>query len=186
MPTRADACAASPQVAAEAHADGLLSPAELRETVGELRGTYAATLAALGVDAASLPDPADSSDGGEGPYDDEYDDDEFYDAPGQARAFVSSPFFRCSLLPGFRFHSAWLLLTSRGAGARGAAAAGQRGVIHHAGVGLHGANQRHGDVAPGAAARAAAPLRPSRARARCRAARCCCARGAARACATGR
>ena len=80
-------------MAAEAHADGLLSPAELRETVGELRGTYAATLAALGVDAASLPDPADSSDGGDGPYDDEYDDDEFYDAPGQARpARYPSPF----------------------------------------------------------------------------------------------
>ena len=87
-------------MAAEAHADGLLSPAELRETVGELRGTYAATLAALGVDAASLPDPADSSDGGDGPYDDEYDDDEFYDAPGQARP---ARFFSLQLaLPGAR------------------------------------------------------------------------------------
>ena len=64
------------QVAAEAHADGLLSPSELRETVAELRGTYGATLAALGVDADTLPDPADSSDGGDGPYDDEYDDDD--------------------------------------------------------------------------------------------------------------
>ena len=51
-------------MAAEAHADGLLSPSELRDTVAELRGTYAAQLAALGVDAAALPDPADDSDDG--------------------------------------------------------------------------------------------------------------------------
>ena len=81
------------QVAAEAHADGLLSPAELRATVAELRGTYTAQLAALGVDASSVPGPAESSDGGE-PYDDdedeeEYDEDDAYDAQrraAQARA----------------------------------------------------------------------------------------------------
>ena len=103
----------APQVAAEAHADGLLSPAELRETVGELRGTYAATLAALGVDAAVLPDPADSSDGGDAPYDDEYDDDEFYDAPGQARGRLFPPFHSFPVRRGFAFAPSPLFLAVR-------------------------------------------------------------------------
>ena len=103
----------APQVAAEAHADGLLSPAELRETVGELRGTYAATLAALGVDAAALPDPADSSDGGDAPYDDEYDDDEFYDAPGQARGPLFPPFPSFPVRRGFAFALLPLFLAVR-------------------------------------------------------------------------
>ena len=63
----------SPQVAAEAAADGLLSPAELAETVSELRSTYAAQLASLGVDAADVPDPAEGSAGG---YDDEEEEEE--------------------------------------------------------------------------------------------------------------
>jgi hypothetical protein len=64
-------------VAAEAHADGLLSPTELRDTVAELRGTYAAQLAALGVDAATLPDPADDSDDDDALlYDDAEDEDD--------------------------------------------------------------------------------------------------------------
>jgi hypothetical protein len=46
------------QVAEEAHADGLLSPAELRTTVRTLRCAYTAQLAALGLDAQALPDPA--------------------------------------------------------------------------------------------------------------------------------
>jgi hypothetical protein len=119
--------------------------------VAELRGTYGATLAALGVDAASLPDPADSSDGGDAPYDDEYDD-EYDDAPGgqarpaRERALAGARVFcfalGVSLLTRpLSFCAAW----------RGAAAARQRGVVHHAGLGLHGANQRHRHVAPCAA-----------------------------------
>ena len=46
-----------PQVTHEAFQDGLFTAEELAATVGELRAEYVAALAALGVDAASLPDP---------------------------------------------------------------------------------------------------------------------------------
>ena len=45
------------QVTHEAFQDGLFTAEELAATVGELRAEYVAALAALGVDAASLPDP---------------------------------------------------------------------------------------------------------------------------------
>ena len=44
------------QVAGEAAADGLLSEDELADTVAELRGTYTAALAALGVNPSTVPD----------------------------------------------------------------------------------------------------------------------------------
>ena len=60
------------QVANEAHADGLLSDVELRETVEELRGTYSQTLASLGVNPLAVREvTADESDGD----DDDYDGD---------------------------------------------------------------------------------------------------------------
>lgn len=46
------------QVAHEAFQDGLFTAEELEHTVGELRSEYEAALEALGVDAASLPDPS--------------------------------------------------------------------------------------------------------------------------------
>jgi len=46
------------QVAHEAFQDGLFTAEELEHTVVELRSEYEAALEALGVDAASLPDPS--------------------------------------------------------------------------------------------------------------------------------
>lgn len=66
------------QVAHEAHADGLLSDAELHDTVDELRGTYNQSLVSIGVDPRSVREVTLESE------DDDGDEDEPR-RPGQVR-----------------------------------------------------------------------------------------------------
>ena len=63
-------------MASEAHADGLLSEAEVRETAQHLRDTYESQVRALGVDPASLPFVD---------VDDEEEEEEEDEGGGQAR-----------------------------------------------------------------------------------------------------
>jgi len=65
-------------VAHEAHADGLLSDAELHDTVDELRGTYNQSLVSIGVDPRSVREVTLESE------DDDGDEDEPR-RPGQVR-----------------------------------------------------------------------------------------------------
>ena len=114
------------QVADEAAADGLLSEDELADTVAELRGTFAAALAALGVNPSTVPEVRlDDSE--------EEEEEEEERRLGQAR------------------ERAWIFCAGERADKRhayGAAAppvspCWQRGVLHHPGQRFHGPDARH-------------------------------------------